>query len=215
MPGLSVREFARREGCSHTLVQKALKSEHLRAFANGTLDPALVGTGWRKGNRRAGTVGNLGGNSGQQVATPTAPEVEAAPEPQPHGGALRRARKADREDPDGDALAALDELLLGGQRLSLAEAERIKENALALKHVLDARQRSGALVALERAEATLFELARASRDSWLNWPARIGPLLAADLGVAADQVTEKLTAHVHAHLADLGEPEPDFTARGA
>ena len=66
---------------------------------------------------------------------------------------------------------------------------------------------------LALAEAVFFELTRSYRDAWSNWPVRIGPLLAAELGLEADRVTEALTAHVHTHLADLGEPEPDFTPR--
>ena len=48
---ISNREFARRDGCSETLVRKALRSGHLLAGADGKLDPRLVGTGWRRANR--------------------------------------------------------------------------------------------------------------------------------------------------------------------
>lgn len=53
MIGISVREFARRDGCSHTLVNRAIKEGHLRKFEDGSLDPSLAGTGWRSSNRRA------------------------------------------------------------------------------------------------------------------------------------------------------------------
>src|SRR4051812_42399940 len=52
--GISAREFARRDGCAHTLVNRAVKSGHLKKLADGTLDPAFVGTGWREENRRSG-----------------------------------------------------------------------------------------------------------------------------------------------------------------
>lgn len=48
--GISIREFARRDGCSDTLVRRAIKDGYLPAFEDGTLNPALVGTPWRKGN---------------------------------------------------------------------------------------------------------------------------------------------------------------------
>lgn len=100
--------------------------------------------------------------------------------------------------------------VLAGRYATFADAERIKENALALKHVLDGRQKAGALVEIETAEKVLFEQFRSLRDSWMNWPARVGPLIAADLGAEADEVTEALTRHVQKHLAELGEPEAEF-----
>ena len=57
----------------------------------------------------------------------------------------------------------------------------------------------------------LFDVARESRDAWLNWPAVTGPLLATDLGVDAEKVTRLLVEHVHRQLTALGEPEADFT----
>ena len=68
----------------------------------------------------------------------------------------------------------------------------------------------GAMVIMmqkEVAEKILFEQARASRDAWLNWPTRVGPLLAADLGLEADRVVGALTEYVHKHISQLGEPE--------
>lgn len=48
--GVSIREFARRDGCSHTAVQDGVKRGALKPFEDGSLDPQLVGTGWRAGN---------------------------------------------------------------------------------------------------------------------------------------------------------------------
>lgn len=50
--GISIREFARRDGCSDMLVRKAIKAGRFPVLADGTLDPRLVGSGWRKANRR-------------------------------------------------------------------------------------------------------------------------------------------------------------------
>jgi len=48
--GISRRQFAVRDGCNESLVRRALKNGHLSALEDGSLDPALVGTGWREGN---------------------------------------------------------------------------------------------------------------------------------------------------------------------
>ncbi len=186
--GLSQREFARRDGCDGALVRRAIKAGKLKPFDDGTLDPALVGTGWRKTNRHAD---------------------KSADKPSPAA--------ADMLPPDGDPDEFLDDFiakLLSGKFATTQEAERVKENGLALKHLLEARRRAGELIELDVAKAVVFEAARSERDAWLNFPSRIGPLLAADLGVEPERLIEALTAHVHQQLDDLGEPDLSFAADG-
>jgi hypothetical protein len=192
MPGVSIREFARRDGCNDKLVRRAIQHGRIVALPDGTLDPALVGTGWRKSNRRAG-------EDADAQSTTVRAKVSALPDPVEMAG-----------ESDLDAFVAN---LLAGRFATLLQAERVKENALALKHVLAARREAGSVVEVEAAQAIVFDVFRAARDAWLNWPIRIGPLVAADLGLEADKVTEVLTAHVHQHLLDLGEPEAEFVTR--
>jgi hypothetical protein len=168
--GISLREFARRDGCSDRLVRNAVSSGKLKVFADGRLDPALVGSGWRKTNRNAEST-------------------------------------ADESAPADDDLSAK---LRAGDVLTLADAERVKASALALKHLLAAGKSSGQLVEAEAAERILFEEARAARDSWLNWPARNAPMIAAELGVTVEAVVETLDRHVRVHLSELGEPDARF-----
>lgn len=195
--GISLREFARREACSDTLVRRAVKQGKLRAFDDGTLSPTLVGTGWRKENRKAANSANKPANTVRTVRTdPPAEEVD------------RAADEMFSEEADN----FLDKVL-SGQFADQGHAERIKENALAAKHLLAARKDAGNLVEIELAERILFETQRSQRDAWINFPTRIGPLLAAELGMEADKVVEALTAHVHQQLDDLGEPEADFTGQ--
>lgn len=94
--------------------------------------------------------------------------------------------------------------------LPYGQALQNKENYLALLRQLEFEQKSGELIELSMAERVLFEGARAQRDAWLNWPARVGAMIAADLGLEADRVTEILTTHVHKHIEQLGEPDVDF-----
>ena len=109
---------------------------------------------------------------------------------------------------------AANRILTGGvELLAFDEARRFKENYLGLMAQLEYERKSGSLVELETATAILFEEFRAQRDAWLNWPTRVGPILAADLGVEADRVVEALTAHVHKQIAQLGEPEANFSER--
>lgn len=216
-PGISGREFARREGCDPALVRRAVAQGKLQALPDGTLSPALVGTGWRHGNRHAGGGGDTPGDTlSPPVPTPApvSPPARLVLEhdPQPHGGALKRVRKADDDACEDIDFEDFEARFLAGEAPKLATSERVKAAAQALKYTLAARRAAGALVEIEVAQQVLFENARAARDAWLNWPSRVGPLIAAALGVEADLVLQALTPHVHQQLADLGEPEADFTS---
>ena len=115
----------------------------------------------------------------------------------------------DRDDNDLPSLEniAKDFILENGAELSLDEARRVKENYLALLTKLEFQQKDGQLIEMTVAEEVLFNAFRQQRDSWLNWPSRVAPLMAADLGVPADRMTEVLIEHVHKHISVLGEPE--------
>ncbi|WP_370554896.1 hypothetical protein [Edwardsiella tarda] len=78
---------------------------------------------------------------------------------------------------------------------------------MALLTRLDFQQKDGQLIEMATAEEVLFNAFRQQRDAWLNWPSRVAPLMAADLDVPADRMTEVLIEHVHKHISVLGEPE--------
>jgi hypothetical protein len=48
------------------------------------------------------------------------------------------------------------------------------------------------------------------RDAWLTWPARIGPQLAADLGVEPGVLIIALQDLVRAHLEELASERCEF-----
>lgn len=103
------------------------------------------------------------------------------------------------------------EQLLAGQFRSKVQASAIKENALALKHLLAAQREAGKLIDLETAEMVIFDDRRAARDAWEAWPARFAPLIAADLDIDGAKLAEALKPYVHQQLEELGEPDLDWT----
>ena len=125
--------------------------------------------------------------------------VEESPPPSGDEDALRNA-----------AQAMADLAARGLDLLPYDEAIRLKENYLALLRQLEYETKSGALIPLESAESVLFEEFRGQRDAWLNWPTRVGPMLAVDLGLDAARVTQALSTYVHQHIAQLGDPEGHF-----
>ena len=190
--GISIREFARRDGCDDKLVRRAIGQGKLQALPDGSLDPALIGTGWRKTNRRADASADSARTVEQVSAAVSAPLDVSA------------------ESLDPDELAGFLRNLLKGKYAKQADAERIKENSLAGIRVLELQQKAGALVDLSTAETVLFETFRAYRDAWLNWPIRVGALMAAELKMEPEPLVGALTKYVHQQLSDLGEPEADF-----
>lgn len=116
----------------------------------------------------------------------------------------RPAVNSDDESPKQAAERLIREI---GADMSFDEARRIKENFLALLTKLEYEKEDGQLVELSVAESILFSEFRKQRDAWMNWPSRVAPIMAADLGVSADRMTEVLIEHVHKHITGLGEPE--------
>jgi hypothetical protein len=196
---VSIREFARLDGCSDKLVRRAINEGKLRVSADGKLARSLAGTGWRRTNRRAA--------EGADTARMSAPAVRIS---------KRGAKVSAPADPSPDLLRIGDEdfiaEVLAGRFAVTGDAERVKENGLAARSLLAARREAGDVVDLEVAETLLFNMARSSRDAWLNWPSRIAPLIAASLGIAVEPLLEALNDHVQQHLASLGEPEADFAS---
>ena len=118
----------------------------------------------------------------------------------------------DDDDSEFDPVSLDDFLgeLNRGTFRSQVDAQKIKENALAARQLLSLRKDAGELIEIEQASIQFFELARQQRDAWLTWPTRIGPMLAADLGVDTARTIEALTNYVQEQLEAIGEPEPDF-----
>jgi hypothetical protein len=171
--------------------KKILKKYRREGLETVTSKTAGVGKKPPAGNKPGNTKKAPAGNS--QV-TPRAPRKRPPPEP----GTL-----------EFEAEVELDRR---GANLTLNEARRVKENYLALLRELEYQERTGSLVDLDLVKRVLFEEHRSQRDAWQNWPARVGPLVAAVLGLEADRVVGILNEHVHKHLVQLGEPELDLSA---
>jgi hypothetical protein len=184
-PRVTGREFARLEGCDEKQVRRAIARGALVADAEGKLDPAQVGTEWRRPRvdskeARPKKAADTSADIPKDVRTDAGETVGGVPVVQSaESGALKRA-VAHKEDFAG----------------------RLKE--------LEFRQKSGELVEIDLARQVLFDEFRAARDAWLNWPTRFAALIASELNLEADRVAEVLTNYVHKQLASLGEPGGNF-----
>lgn len=191
---VSVRAFAKLDGCSHTLVSKAIKRGNLPVTADGLIDPALAGTGWRRRNRVETSVETLGGNTATvSTGVSTGVSTPAAKVETPK----RQRGKAGAQPVEGIELGDDDfvDAVLNGRFVSTAQAEQIKENGLAAKNLLAARKEAGDVVDLEVAGQVLFAQARAFRDAWQVHPAVALGTGMADRGSVGG-------------VLDLGSPSP-------
>jgi hypothetical protein len=68
----------------------------------------------------------------------------------------------------------------------------------------------GELIDRAKVVAHVFRLARDERDAWVNWPARVAAMMAAELGLDQHQVHTVLECHVRSHLDELADVRPNL-----
>ncbi|WP_434107648.1 hypothetical protein [Paraburkholderia caffeinilytica] len=184
-------EFARRAGCDVKQVRRAIERGTLTRGKDDRLDASQLAKTWRRANRRTQSKDTPQLSQDNATGEETAASVDEA---------LRLFEQQ---------AAAVTERVLKGA--SYSDALRIKENYLALLRQLEYSIKAGAVIDLAAAEQTVFDLFRGVRDAWLNWPARVAPLIAADLDYEdVDRLGSVLAAHVQTQLAGLGEPQYTF-----
>jgi hypothetical protein len=158
------REFARRDRCSETRVRRGIKTGHLNVLPSGKLDAAQVGGPWRERNRRgADTPANISANNGANK-----PDVRTG---------VRSPDSFSADLPPGETAEefAARAIREGGAPFSHPEAERIKENYIALLRQLEFDTKSGAVVLVaDVAKAVGAEYAKV-RTRLLSIPAEQAP----------------------------------------
>jgi hypothetical protein len=107
-----------------------------------------------------------------------------------------------------EAIALIAQILSeeGQTGLSGFDAARTAETILKVRERdLNLAKKRGELVDSRRATELIFAKARAERDVWLQWPARVGALMAAELKLDPHQMETVLDAYVRQHLAEIPE----------
>lgn len=194
----SMAEYAKMHGASKQAATK-WKAKGCLKIVDGKIDV--------EASDRIMMHAGLGRFSERSTAKAAAPSTAKRQPGKPMAGLA--ADLSDALQDEGDLPPRLIDFvnkLAEGHHVDLITAQTIKENGLALLRLIEARKRAGEVIELAEAEGVLFEMFRLQRDAWLNFPSRVGPLIAADLGLSSDRVVEVLTTHVHQQLTDLGEP---------
>jgi len=179
--GLSIRAYARHRGVSHVAVKKAIDTGRITPLADGTIDPERADREWAKN---------------------TLTSSKKTPD---KAGKTEQKAPAARSKPQ-DSSEALTNTTTSST--SLLQARTANEVVKAQTNKVRLAQLKGELVDRSQAVAHVFKLARAERDAWLNWPARVSSQMAAELGVDAHQLHVILERAVREHLIDLGDIKP-------
>ncbi|TAN58700.1 MAG: elements of external origin [Magnetospirillum sp.] len=191
--GLSVREYARRRGVSHTAVRKAVQTGRIPQEPDGTIDPAKADAAWDARTDPARKVPS------PPVAAATAPPP-VAPVPKP---ALSPPQREAASPPPVAPPPA-------SSGATFAQARTMHEVAKAQKARLQVDRLKEEVVDRARASALVFKLARQERDSWITWPARVAAQMALEAGIDAHTMQTLLETYVRDHLGELAALEPNF-----
>jgi hypothetical protein len=186
--GLSRRAYARHRGVAENAVRVAIASGRITLEPDGTIDPAKADAEWaartdpsqQRGRRALPKDGQKETQADAGKAVPLA-AVDA----------VQKTLRESGEKPEGDVTFL--------RARTANEVIKAQERSVRLAKI------KGELVDRARAVATIFGLARRERDAWVQWPARVAALMAAELQVDPHQMETVLEKHVRRHLAELSD----------
>jgi hypothetical protein len=187
----SNRELARHIGVSETAVRRAEKAGRIKREPDGGWDVARVKAAWASNTDEAQQ--RLKPGAGERSGRP----ARMKPVPEAAVGAVRDTLRE-----HGEPVSA------GG--MTFMQARTANEVLKAQERRLRLQQMKGELVNRAKAVAQVFRLARDERDAWVNWPARVAAMVAAELEVDTHQLHTVLEHHVRDHLAELAEVRPNL-----
>jgi hypothetical protein len=186
----SNRELARQLGVSETAVRRAETAGRIKREADGAWDPARVKAAWAINTDQAQ-------QRPAQSGRPTGHRRALKPVPDAALGAVRDTLRE-----QGEPVSA------GG--MTFMQARTANEVLKAQERRLRLQQMKGELVDRAKAVAQVFKLARDERDAWVNWPARVAAMMAAEIEVDAHKLHTVLERQVREHLNELAEIRPSL-----
>lgn len=205
--GLSRRAYARHRGVSEAAVRKAIAAGRIATEPDGSIDPAKADAAWSgstdpsqqrrserttASSRRRTAAPSPSSSQTTETAAESLERGAARPVPTAAVEAVRETLKEIGEAPTAGGMTFV-------QARTANEVMKAQERRVRLQKL------KGELVDRSRAIATVFGLARRERDAWVQWPARVAALIAAELGVDPHAVETALEKHVRRHLAELSE----------
>ncbi len=196
MQGMSERQYAAHVGLSRGAIQKAKRAGRLVLFPDDSIDAEAS-------DRRRAETTDL------SKSRPKAAGRPGGMKPVP-AAVIASANETLREN--GVTVPEV------GEAGAYMKAKTFNEIMKAQERKLGLQVKRGELVDRNRAISLVFRLAREERDAWVNWPARVAALMAAELTASCSEAVghevtietaamqKVLEAHVRAHLEELAQP---------
>jgi hypothetical protein len=192
--GVSRRAYARHRGVAENAVRKAIASGRIELEPDGTINVAKADQAWTRRTDPAQQRPPMGKST---RAPAPLPETRSAAD------VIRPVSVAAVEAVRDTLREAGEPPTAGG--MNYVTARTANEVIKAQERRLRLGKLKGELIDRAKATTTVFTLARRERDSWVQWPARVAALLAAELGVDAHLTETVLDKHVRQHLAELSD----------
>lgn len=204
-PLIGIREAARKIGINHSTLSRQVKAGLIRSHDGlvklsevlddraTNIDNSLWAHRKKDGGAAAAEVVHAPPQADDVVHAPVEASAEVVHAPP--------AGDEGEDDEDDDA-----EVIVDGKAMPLGAAKALKETYLARLRKLEFEMKSGRLIDADAARKMVFELSRQDRDSWTNWPSRVAPLMAAELGVDLVKLAVILEQYVREHLTERAQP---------
>lgn len=190
-PLISITECARNIGINKSTLSRQIKSGLIRSHDGAVRLSEVL-------EDRANNIDKaIWANRSKDKSTPTGAPLHATT---PDTEALHATLDDEADESDDD------EVITDDGAMPLGKAKALKETYLARLRRLEFQQKSGRLVDADAAKKAIFDLSRQDRDSWSNWPSRVSPLIAAELGVDQVKLAVVLEKHVREQLSERAQP---------
>lgn len=173
---MSLREYGRRKGISHTAVQQAINSGRLvKSIAKSEAghwkiaDEALADQEWTENTDQASPRNRISGETKRVKATASTPYEPRNPNgaPPAMGQQQPEAAASAPDLPEGRGR--------GGPTYAQSQAVRVAYQAKLSKLEFD--QKSGKLVPADAVRVAIFNAARRCKDMLMGMPDRVAPLV--------------------------------------
>lgn len=189
--GLSRRAYAEHRGVSESAVRKALQAGRISLEPDGTIDPAKADKQWGA-NSDPAQPKKAGGKKKKAAAQKAVPRAAVE--------AIKETLGSEPGEADAEPPGAAPQ-----GDMTFLRARTANEVMKAQTAKVRLQKLNGELIDRQKAVAKVFAMARQERDAWLNWPARVAALMAAELGVPPQKMETALDKFVREHLEELGE----------
>ena len=204
-PLIGIREAARQIGINHSTLSRQVKAGLIRSH------DGLVRLSEVLEDRATNIDNSLWAHRKKGGKEPASAVVHAPPDaekvvhaPIEAGDEVVHAPLVDDEVEDEEDDET--EVIVDGKAMPLAMAKALKETYLARLRKLEFEVKSRRLVDADSVRKMVFDLSRQDRDSWTNWPSRVAPLMAAELGVDLVKLAVILEQYVREQLAERAQP---------